>query len=76
MNSLGAPPLVETESRRAAITSAALLLMVAWNAHAVTIQPTPLLAMMVHALSIVLASGQPGRIVPRNVMVVRRHPGS
>ena len=36
-----AHPLVEMESRSAPIASPALLLMVAWNAHAVTIQPTP-----------------------------------
>jgi len=41
LTSLSAPPLVEMESRRAPIASPALLLMVAWNAHAVTIQPTP-----------------------------------
>jgi hypothetical protein len=76
LNSLIALHLVEMESRRAAITSADLLLMVVWNALAVTIRPTLWLAMMVRALSIVLASGQPGHIVLRNVMVARRHPGS
>jgi len=74
--SLSAPPLVETESRSAPIASAALLLMVAWNAHAVTIRLTPWLAMMVRALSIARARGQPGRIVLRNATVARRHPGS
>lgn len=75
-NSLIALLRVEMESRGAPITSPALLLMVAWNAHAVTIRVTPYPAMMAHALSIVLASGQPGRIVPRNVVAVRRRPGS
>jgi hypothetical protein len=41
MNSLSALHLVEMESRHVPIASAALLLMVALNAHAVTIRPTP-----------------------------------
>jgi hypothetical protein len=45
--------------------------MVVLNALAVTCQATLLLAMMAHALSIVLASGLPGRIAPRNVMAVK-----
>lgn len=74
--SLSAPPHAEMESRSAPITSAALPLMVVLNAHAVMPQATLWPAILAHALSIVLASGQRGRIAPRSVTVARRHPGS
>jgi len=75
-NSLSALLRVEMESRSAPITSPALPLMVVQNAHAATFQATLWPAMMVHAQSIVQASGQLGRIAPRSVMVVRKHLGS
>jgi hypothetical protein len=76
LNSLSALPRVEMELRSAPITSPNLHFMEVQNAHAVTCQATLWPAMKVHALSIALACGQPGRIAPRSAMVVRRHPGS
>jgi len=74
--SLIAQHRVETESRIAPILSPSLLNMVARNAHVATIRLTPLPAMRVPALCTVKAGGQNGPLVPRNVMVVRRNPGS
>merc|ERR1719265_691653 len=75
-NSLSALLHAEMESRSASIISPAPPLMVAQNARDATFQATPWPATMVHAQSIVQASGQRGRIAPRSAMVVRRHPGS
>jgi len=76
LSSLIAPRHAETESRSAHFTSANLLSMVVSNATILTTAATPWNAMRAHALSIVLASGQPGGIAARSAVVVRRHPGS
>jgi len=74
-SSLIAPRPVETESRRRAFTSPDLPSMVVRTALGVTIAPTLRHATSVHALSIVLASGQSGRIAARSVVEARRPPG-
>lgn len=71
-----AHPLVEMELRDAPISLHSQLCMVVWNAPAAMNQPTPRLATLVLAPSTVKANGQPGPIVPRSAVVVRRHHGS
>ena len=71
-----AHPLVEMELRDAPISSHSQLCMVVWNAPAAMNQPTLVLATLVRAPSTVKANGQPGPIVPRSAVVVRRHHGS
>lgn len=76
LHSLNAHHRAEMESSVKPMSSPSLLSMVATTARSATIRPTPKPATKVHALWTVSASGQNGRLVPRNVVVVRRKPGS